>query len=439
MDGPRLLLVLTEAPPSVGGMQTHARHLASHLARTSAAIEVLTYRVADPALAAQAQAFDAECGYPVRRILSRLGYWHNIALILQRIREFAPDAVYASTVFYGLLRTRTAVPLLCRSVGNDILRPWLGYPYPLCSRAIGSQAVQRGLRWWLEHGQHPDWVDRVFRRAREQLMRDAAAGHCGILANSEFTAGLLMGIGIARERIDVVSGGVDSRRFAPSPGGRESSRAALGLAPDDVVLLTVCRLVTKKGVEVLLDALTLLQSAFPRLKLIVVGDGRRRKTYEARAKALGLEGMVRFAGRVPHDDVPPYFWASDLFVLASYESRHAGGAVRDVETMGRVLCEANAAGLPLVATASGGTPSVVRDGVNGVLVPPADAGALADAIARVLHTPALAAQLANAGRARARDEFDWSAVMARHEDAIARALRLPTLAVPAALAQSSRA
>lgn len=425
MARPRLLLVLTELPPSVGGMQTHARHLAAHLARISGAVEVLTYRVTDPALAAQARVFDAQCGYPVRRVLSRLGYWHNIALILERIRAFAPDAVYASTVFYGLLRTRTSVPLLCRSVGNDILRPWLGYPYPLCSRAIGSHAVQRGLRWWLEHGQHPDWVDRVFRRAREQLMRDAAAGHCGILANSEFTAGLLRGIGIARERIDVVSGGVDSRRFAPQPGSREASRGVLGFAPGDVVLLTVCRLVAKKGVEVLLAALALLKPSFPQLKLVVVGEGRKRKAYEARAQALGLEGAVRFAGRVPHDEVPPYFWASDLFVLASYESQHAGGAVRDVETMGRVLCEANAAGLPLVATASGGTPSVVRDGVNGLLVPPADAQGLADAIARLLHTPALAAQLAEAGRVRARDEFDWSAVMARHEDAIARALGQP--------------
>ena len=65
---PRLLLVLTEFPPAVGGMQTHARHLAAHLAR-QAPVEVLTYRVTDPALAGEAAGFDAQCGYPVRRIL----------------------------------------------------------------------------------------------------------------------------------------------------------------------------------------------------------------------------------------------------------------------------------------------------------------------------------------------------------------------------------
>jgi phosphatidyl-myo-inositol dimannoside synthase len=134
---------------------------------------------------------------------------------------------------------------------------------------------------------------------------------------------------------------------------------------------------------------------------------------------------VRFTGRVPHEQVARHYWASDVFALASYESRNAGGAVRDVETMGRVLCEANAAGLPLVATDTGGTPSVVRSGDNGLLVPPQDAAALADAIARVLRTPPLAIQLRDRGLARARREFDWTAVMARNEAAIARAIAQP--------------
>jgi phosphatidylinositol alpha-1,6-mannosyltransferase len=426
-SSPRLLLVLTELPPAVGGMQTHAKYLAAHLARHAVAIEVLTYRVTDPALASQALSFDRSCGYPVRRVLSRLGYWHNLALILERIRLFAPDAVYASTVFYGLLRARTDVPLVCRSVGNDVLRPWLGYPYPVLSAAVGAPWVQRGLRWWLEHGQHPDWVDRMFRRARERVMRSAAQGHNGVLANSVYTADLLAGIGVPASRIEVVAGGVDARRFMPAPTARAASRATLVIADTDIVLLTVCRLVAKKGVEVLIDALALLRPTFPRVKLLVVGDGRKRRAYQARVVALGLQDSVRFLGRVPHDEVAPYFWASDVFVLASYESRHAGGAVRDVETMGRVLCEANAAGLPLIATRSGGTPSVVRDGHNGLLVEPNDARALADAIARMLRSPALAASLTEAGRNRAAREFDWSAVMARHELAIARALVAPSV------------
>ena len=423
-------------------MQTHARHLAEHFLRKGAPVEVLTYRVTDRELAAQAHAFDAQCGYPVHRVMSRLGYWHNLALLVERIRDFRPDAVYASTVFYGLLRARTKLPLVCRSVGNDILRPWLGYPYPGLSRLIGSPALQRGLRWWLEHAHHPDWVDRLFRRARDEVMREAAAGHCRILANSDYTAALLLDIGVARHRIDVVAGGVDCRRFTPLPGAREAARQSFGLQPSDVVLLTVCRLVAKKGVEVLLDAMASLRPSFPRLKLIVVGEGAKRRTHEARAAQLGLADNVRFTGRVAHDDLPPYFWASDVFVLASYEHAYAGGAARDVETMGRVLCEANAAGLPLVATASGGTPSVVRDGDNGVLVAPGDAGALAGAIARLLDEPQFARELAAAGQQRALTEFDWSAVLARHEHAIERAIaerprQAPALSAPALAAREA--
>lgn len=396
---PRLLLILTEWPPAVGGMQTHARHLAAHFARHAAAMEVLTYRVTDTAVAMQARDFDAGCGYSVKRVLSRLGYWHNLNLILQRIRAFRPDAVYASTVFYGLLRSRAGVPVVCRSVGNDVLRPWLGYPYPWCSGIVGSAPIHRALRWWLEHGQHPDWVDRLFREGRERLMRQAAEAHHGILANSDYTAGLLRGIGVDGSRIEVVAGGVDSAEFSAPPDARAAARAALDLPANAQVLLTVCRLVEKKGVEVLLDALARLRPAFPALRLLVVGDGRRRAAYEAHAARLRLCDYVRFEGRVPHEQIARYYWASDAFALASYECHHAGGAVRDVETMGRVLCEANAAGVPVVATATGGTPSVLRHGCNGLLVPPGDADALATAIASLLRTPAQASRLTQGGLA----------------------------------------
>jgi len=422
---PRLLLILTEWPPAIGGMQTHAHHLAAHFARRCADVEVLTYRVTDPAAAAAARAYDAHCPHPVRRVLSRLGYWHNQELLLQRIRALRPDAVYASTVYYGLLSSRAGVPVVCRSVGNDVLRPWLGYPYPWFSRAVGSAPMQRALSWWLEHGQHPEWVDHLLRDGRERLMRRAAAAHHGILANSDYTAALLRGIGVAHERIEVVAGGVAARDFAPPPGARTGARAALGLPDAAPVVLTVCRLVEKKGVDVLLQAVARLRAAHPALRLLVVGDGRRRTAYEACAARLGLADAVRFEGRVAHDAVKRYYWASDVFALASLESRHAGGAVRDVETMGRVLCEANAAGVPVVATRSGGMPSVLRDGDNGLLVAPGDARALAGALAALLGSPDRAAQLARGGLRRAREEFDWSAVMARHEAALERALARP--------------
>lgn len=421
-SGPRLLLILTEWPPAVGGMQTHARYLAAHFSGQASAVEVLSYRVTDPDLAAQAREFDAGCGFPVRRVLSRLGYWHNQDLVLQRMREFRPDAVYASTVFYGLLRLRTGVPVVCRSVGNDVLRPWLGYPYPWCSRLVGSPPMQRAFSWWLEHGRHPGWVDRVFREGRERLMRRAALAHHGILANSDYTGALLRGIGVDGARIEVVPGGVDAAAFSAAPGARAAARQALGLRADERVVLTVCRLVEKKGVEVLLDALARLLTRLPGAKLLVVGDGRRRKAYEARAARLGVRDLVRFEGRVPHEQIARYYWASDAFALASYESRHAGGAVRDVETMGRVLCEANAAGVPVVASASGGTPSVLQHGHNGLLVPPGDAEALADALASLLRAPAHAGELVRHGLRRARHEFDWAAVMARHEAAVAQSL-----------------
>lgn len=418
----RLLLVLTEFPPAVGGMQTHARHLAAHLARRGYLLQVLTYRITDTVLAADAARFDAGAGYPVQRVLSRLGYWSNMRHIEAEIERFRPDAVYASTVFYGLIALESGLPLLCRSVGNDVLRPWQGYPFAWGSGFAASPRLQHLARRWTEHGWHPDWVERLFRRKRERLMRLSAVCHRRILANSGFTASLLAGIGVGAEQIEVVSGGVDACHFLGTQQLAIDARAALGLQPGDMVVLTVCRLVEKKGVDVLLDAVAALRHVVPKLRLVVVGDGPRRRACEARAAALGLGDTVFFAGRVPHEHVRNYFWASDMFVLASRESRHAGGAARDVETMGRVLCEANAAGVPLIATDSGGVPSVISHGVNGLLVPPGDSVALAQAMARLLRDPVFAAQLADGGLQRARNEFDWSVIMRRHELTIADAI-----------------
>jgi len=140
----RLLLVLTEFPPRIGGMQTHAAHLAATLVTRGHQVEVLTYRVSTRIEHSQSPAYDAALAYPVHRDLTRISHAHNLDLIESHVTRFRPDVVYASTVFYGEIRTRCGIPVVARSVGNDVLRPWIVYPFRPLARLVST-------RWFEDH------------------------------------------------------------------------------------------------------------------------------------------------------------------------------------------------------------------------------------------------------------------------------------------------
>jgi phosphatidyl-myo-inositol dimannoside synthase len=412
---PRILLVLTEFPPRIGGMQTHAVYLSTWLAGRGYPIEVVTYRPDDVEESGAAQSYDSRFSFPVRRCLSRLGFWKNLDQIGEIAAEFRPDLVYASTVFYGFLGPRLGVPVVCRSVGNDVLRPWIAYPFRLGSRLLSNPAVERYLYRTFQRLEQPEFVAALFRAARHRLMERSAREMTRILANSTYTAALLRQVGVPDERIELLVGGVDTARFTRPDSSRARLRREIGLPADRYLLLTACRLEPKKGIDFLLESFAHLRRSMPDAFLVIVGEGKSGRRCREQAKRLGLDDDVRFVGRVPHDGVHRYFWAADLFVLASREYRHARTGLRDAETMGRVLCEANAAGLPVVAARSGGIPSVVADGENGLLFEPDNQTDFLSKVLMVRRRPELSARLVAGGKRAARERFDWANILDAHE------------------------
>lgn len=287
MSRPRLLLVLTELPPGFGGMQTHAVHLCRHLQRQGYPFLVATYREA-PA---------EPLAFPVARCLSRISWRDNLRRLAHLIRDFRADLVYSSTVFYGALRETTGVPVICRSAGNDVLRPWIAWPFRFLSRLLRTPIVEDRLYARFRRLAWPERLERILLAQRQAAMRHAALHHARVLANSAYTAGLLEAIGLAPAQIRVLAGGVDARRFFPAVVDRPRLRRALDLPEQRYLLMTACRLVPKKGVELLLAAVDRL----PRVHLIVVGDGPSRPRYEALAASMGLVDRVTFTGRIPQD------------------------------------------------------------------------------------------------------------------------------------------
>jgi glycosyltransferase involved in cell wall biosynthesis len=202
----------------------------------------------------------------------------------------------------------------------------------------------------------------------------------------------------------VVFNGIDTSLFRPTAPDPNIVRT-----DGTPLLLWVGRLQPWKGVDVALHAL----QEIPRAHLMIVGDGETRADLERLAQELGLAERVRFLGALPRERLPSIYAAADLLLATSFAS----------ETFGIGLVEAQACGLPVVASRFGGFPEVIDEGHTGLLVPPRDPTALAAAVRTLLNDPERRRAMADAAPGWAA-QFSWSAVVDRIEavyDATVRA------------------
>lgn len=220
-----------------------------------------------------------------------------------------------------------------------------------------------------------------------------------VIVPSRYFGGIVAGWGVPEKKLWVIYNAVDPAPYESLPS-REETQARLGLSGR--VVLTAARLTPWKGVDRLIAALPAWREAVPGANLVVVGDGPERANLERLVMDTGVAGAVRFVGQVPHEHMPLYLRAAEVFVLYS-----------GYEGLPHVVLEAMAAGTPVVASRKGGIPEVVEDGVTGLLVEWGDETALADAVRRVLGDAALARRLREAGRARVERDFGWAGLVER--------------------------
>jgi phosphatidyl-myo-inositol dimannoside synthase len=208
--------------------------------------------------------------------------------------------------------------------------------------------------------------------------------------------------------------GVDVDRFVPlDDAGRRAARARFGLPTDGQLVVSVSRLVPRKGMDVLIRAAGLLAPRHPDLVVAIGGDGRDRRRLERLVASTGAP--VRLLGRVPHDDLPALYGCGDAFAMLC-RNRWAG---LEQEGFGIVFLEAAAAGVPQVAGDSGGAAEAVVDGETGFVVrDPTDPLAVADAIGRLLDDPDRARAMGRAGQERAVTGFSYDVLAGRLADAI---------------------
>jgi glycosyltransferase involved in cell wall biosynthesis len=236
-----------------------------------------------------------------------------------------------------------------------------------------------------EHGRHYPDVVSPLRRAANRLVFDRLAD--AVNACCAFSARALSRVdGFAGGRIGVIENGIELERYGPA-ADRSALRQRLGLDPGRLYVAAVARFHPVKDHASLVGAFGRVAAARPDADLLLVGDGPLRPDLERQVRDLGLAGRAHFLG--VRDDVPDLLRAADLFALTSLS-----------EAASLTLLEAMASELPVVATAVGGNPEMVRDGREGLLAPRGDVPGIAAALTRLLGDPEARRRMGEAGRAR---------------------------------------
>jgi glycosyltransferase involved in cell wall biosynthesis len=315
------------------------------------------------------------------------------------LEEVSFRNIFVSTIFsLGCLAT-----LVLRRKRYDIVH-FHGASIPLfvCLpflRAMGKKTVVKVAS---SQGTEAGSLAGRYGIAGRLILRIIRKADAYVAISEEIRNGLLRD-GVPAGKIHHIPNFVDFETFRPSAReAREEGKAAFGWS-GKTVLLYVGRLAPIKGLEHLLDAFRDLSREFPDLLLVLLGEGPSRSSLEEQASRNGISHAVRFLGRV--ENVPDYVRVADVFVLPSLQ-----------EGMPNALLEAMAAGLPAVATRTGGILDLLENGRSGLLADPGNDRELAEGIRTLLATPELRERISRAAYETVRYSFSLESRLERYRD-----------------------
>lgn len=325
------------------------------------------------------------------------------------------DAQWMSNYGVEVIRDRSRIllptPRVSRAVSSllesrKIRTVFFGAAAPLAlmSNALRRKGAERIVA--LTHG-HEVWWSKVW--PFTWAMRRIGDGVDHLTYLGEFTRNnISSALSSESQRAMVkIAPGIDTDHFAPHAGAA-ALRKELGLH-DKNVIVSVGRLVHRKGQDILIESLPEILRSIPNAHILFVGEGPYRKYLLKRVHELNLSDHITFIGRVNYADLPRYISVGDIFAMPS-RSRLAG---LEVEGLGIVYLEASACGLAVIGGNSGGAPDAVLEGETGYAVDGTSVPAVARAAIQLLSQPELATRLGTRGRQWIIDEWRWELWSAR--------------------------
>ena len=368
MSASKILCITNDFGPRAGGIETFVIGLIERLPKNS----VIVYTSSQP----DSEPFDE--------------MWmqkYGVEVIRDRSRILLPTPRVARAV-------RTLVQ------HREIERVFFGAAAPLGLLAQGLRKVGVKRIIALTHG-HEVWWAKLWPFSR--LLRRIGSGVDHLTYLGEFTRRSISRAltPSAQNAMVKIAPGIDTDHFAPQSAAAEI-RESLGLTSKKVIV-SVGRLVHRKGQDSLVEALPLILQQIPSAHILFVGEGPRQEFMQKRAAALGVTDQITFIGRIKYQDLPQYICSGDVFAMPS-RTRLAG---LEVEGLGIVYLEASACGVAVVGGASGGAPDAVIEGKTGVVVDVNSVTEIAAAVSQLLRDQDLAQQMGAAGRQWIIDEWRW--------------------------------
>jgi phosphatidylinositol alpha-1,6-mannosyltransferase len=340
----KIALITMDFPPSIGGVQIYLYEIAIRLAKYYDLTVVTPVSAPDSA------------DEPFRRHL--LSTAHPIEF-LSALRAIRPDRI-----LIGHIHPRLLLPAAMVAWGRYL------------AIAHGDDYLAMQNHW---HTLLSNWLLRASKL---------------LISTSKFNADRLASLGFSVHRI--IPLGADPTLFSPAAGTTKHPPA----------LLTVSRLVTRKGLDLVIEILPTLLADHPNLNYYIVGEGPDKTRLQNLSEKYEVSRAVHFLGPIPHQDLPEIYQLADIFVMPVREEPERAS----IEGFGIVYLEASASGLPVVAGKSGGTTDAVRDGETGFLIPPDDRQALLDTLQRLLKQPDLRRRMGLAGRRFVEEQMNWDRV-----------------------------
>lgn len=372
----RILCLNYEFPPMGGGAGNATRWTAAELARQGHLVHVLTSRLpAQPVV----ETIDS---VTVCRVKSLRRSLHQCGLLGA-----------ASYIFFGFFE----LVRLARTYRYDIYHFYFGLPTAILALYVHF-VLRKPFIIALRGSDVPGYDDtKWYMRPLHALLRPMSrflwrtAQAVTVLSRDLHR--------LAREtdpQLDatIIENGISAERFPSKPAESQTG---------PIRLISVCRLVPRKGLGYLIEAMEQLKHDGMVLELI--GSGQEEQRLAALVRDRGLAGHVIMVGYVAAERLYEHYHRTDIFVLPSLN-----------ESFGQVLLEAMSCGLPIVASTVGGIPETVRHEINGLLVPPGDSQALVAAIRSLARDPSMRAVMGRRNAALARNRYTWEGVAARYEE-----------------------
>lgn len=377
MSARRVLLVTNDLGPRAGGIETFILGLLSQLDGSDCVI----YTSAQEG----SEAFD-----------QKLNQDFGVVVVRDRGKVLLPTP-----------RVNRSVLQVMKENESEII--WFGAAMPLgwMSGYLKRNGAKRIVS--LTHG-HEVWWAKV--RPFSWILKQSTRSIDVLTYLGEFTRKAITPSVSKNCQLVQIAPGISLEHF--SPGKKSETLVSELHLNNKQVIVSVGRLVHRKGQDQLLRALPAVLAIHPDVVLIFVGVGPRRKKLDQLVTQYKVSDYVRFVGRIQYAELPAYFRLADLFVMPS-RSRFAG---LEVEGLGIVYLEASASGIPVIAGASGGAPDAVLDGKTGVTIDGTNVSAIADAINDLLDHPSRMQEMGAAGRLWTTENWSWNFWGARFREVL---------------------